>query len=76
LEQSSSGIKARGVTTCSRFLTANVSDMHTVYFANDHFRLIDIGQKELERILYATREKRERDVIPTSHVTFFYVASL
>jgi hypothetical protein len=48
--------------------------MHTVYFANDlHFRLIDIGQKELEREYYTQQGRREMDVIPTSHATFFFL---
>jgi hypothetical protein len=76
LEQCCSGIQARGVTTCSRFLIVNVSDMHMVYFANDmHFRLIDMGQKELEREYYTQQGRREWDVIPTIHAIFF-VASL
>jgi hypothetical protein len=72
LEQSSSAIQARGVTTCSRFLIANISDMHMVYFANDvHFRLIDMGQKELGREYSAQQGRRERDIIPAIHATFF-----
>lgn len=67
--------QARGVTTCSRLLIVNVSDMHMVYFANDmHFRLIDMGQKELEREYYTHQGRRQRDVIPTIHATFFVAA--
>jgi hypothetical protein len=50
----------------------NVSDMHMVYFANDmHFRLIDMGQKKMERDYYTQQGRREWDVIPTIHATFF-----
>ena len=49
--------------------------MHMVYFANDmHFRLIDMGQKELEREYYTHQGRRQRDVIPTIHATFFVAA--
>jgi hypothetical protein len=47
--------------------------MHVLYFANDmHFRRIGMGQKELERKYYTQQGRREWDVIPTIHATFFF----
>lgn len=58
LEQNCSGIRARAVIRCPRFLIVRVSDIHMVYFANDmRFRLIDMGQKELA-LEYNTQQRR------------------